>query len=59
MKEGEEEIEFFKVVKKRRSIRSFKPDPIPEGAVEQILDAARWAISGANGQPWEFVVVTN
>jgi nitroreductase len=52
-------MEFFEVVKKRRSIRNFKPDPLPEGAMEQILDAARWAMSGANGQPWEFVVVTN
>ena len=49
--------EFFRLVKKRRSVRSFKPDPIPEGYVEKILDAARWAMSGANGQPWEFVVV--
>lgn len=52
-------MEFFEVVKKRRSVRNFKPDPLPEGAIEQILDAARWAMSGANGQPWEFVVVTN
>lgn len=52
-------MEFFDVVKKRRSIRNFKPDPLPEGALEQIMDAARFAMSGANGQPWEFVVVTN
>jgi len=52
-------MEFFDVVKRRRSVRKFKPDPLPEGAVEQILDAARWAMSGANGQPWEFVVVKN
>jgi nitroreductase len=52
-------MEYFDVVKKRRSIRSFKPDPIPEGSVEKILEAARWAMSGANGQPWEFVVVTD
>jgi nitroreductase len=39
-------------------VRNFKPDPLPEGALEKILDAARFAMSGANGQPWEFVVIT-
>ena len=51
-------MEFFDVVKERRSIRNFRPDPLPEGAVEKILEAARFAMSGANGQPWEFVVIT-
>jgi len=51
--------EFIEVVKRRRSIRRFKPDPIPEGSVETILETARWAMSGANGQPWEFVVVSD
>ncbi len=48
---------FFEVVKARRNIRRYKPDPIPEGYIERILDAARFAQSGANGQPWEFLVV--
>lgn len=47
------------LMRRRRSVRRFKPDPIPEGYVEKILEAARWAMSGANGQPWEFVVVTD
>jgi len=51
-------MEFFDVVKGRRSVRNFKKDPLPAGAVETILDAARFAMSGANGQPWEFIVVT-
>jgi len=49
---------FMQVIKARRSCRNFKPDPLPEGAIDKILEAARWAMSGANGQPWEFVVVT-
>ncbi len=49
--------QFLELAKARRSIRLFKPDPIPEGYVEKILEAARWAMSGANGQPWEFIVV--
>lgn len=51
-------MEYFDVVKGRRMCRNFKPDPLPEGAVEKILDTARFAPSGANGQPWEFVVIT-
>ncbi len=48
---------FEELVKKRRSIRRFKTDPIPDKYVANILEAGRWAMSGANGQPWEFVVV--
>lgn len=44
---------------RRMSVRKFKPDPLPEGAIEKILEAGRWAMSGANGQPWEFIVVTD
>lgn len=47
----------LKLVKKRRSIRRFKPDPIPDGYIEKIIEVARWAPSGFNMQPWEFVVV--
>ena len=49
--------EFLKLIRKRRSIRKFKPDPVPDEYVEKILEAARWAPSGANGQPWEFIVI--
>jgi len=47
------------LVKDRRSIRVFKPDPIPDEYVDKIIEAARWAPSGFNLQPWEFVVVKN
>ena len=49
--------EFLELVKKRRSIRRFKPDPIPDEYIWKILEAARWAMSGGNAQPWEFIVV--
>lgn len=45
------------LLRKRRSGRSFTPDPIPEGYAEKIIDAARWAMSGSNSQPWDFVLV--
>jgi nitroreductase len=49
--------EFLELVHKRRSCRRFKPDPIPDEWVEKILEAGRWAMSGSNAQPWEFIVV--
>ncbi len=49
--------EFLALVRSRRSCRKFKTDPIPDEWVEKILEAGRWAMSGANGQPWEFIVV--
>jgi 5,6-dimethylbenzimidazole synthase len=50
---------FLALVKARHTCRGFKSDPVPEGAIEKILEAARWAMSGANSQPWEFIVVKN
>jgi nitroreductase len=49
--------QFLALVKARHTCRGFKPDPLPEGAIEKILEASRWAMSGANSQPWEFIVV--
>jgi nitroreductase len=49
----------LKVARERRSTRQFKPDPVPDGAVEKILEVARWAPSGFHTQPWEFVVVND
>lgn len=45
------------LIKRRRSIRAYKPEPIPIETVMQVLEAARWAPSGTNSQPWEFIVV--
>lgn len=49
--------EFLELVKNRRSTRVFKRKPVPDKYVNDILEAARWAMSGANGQPWEFIVI--
>src|SRR3990170_3515550 len=49
--------QFVELARTRRSIRKFKPDPIPDEYIGKILEAARWAMSGANGQPWEFIVI--
>jgi nitroreductase len=50
-------LDFYEVIRTRRSIRSYKSDPIPEGVLMRILDAARIAPSGSNRQPWKFIVV--
>ena len=47
----------LELVKKRRSIRRFKADPIPDEYIDRIIEVARHAPSGFNMQPWEFVVV--
>jgi len=47
----------LEVIKGRRSVRSFKPDPIPEEHLKLILEAGLWAPSGGNAQPREFVLV--
>lgn len=47
----------LELVKARRSIRKLKPDPIPGEFVDKIIEVARWAPSGANSQPWHFIVV--
>jgi nitroreductase len=49
--------DFLAFVKARRTIRAIKPDPIPDEQVDQLIEAARWAPTGFNMQPAEFLVV--
>jgi nitroreductase len=51
-------MDIRKVVRERRSIRNFKPDPIPETLIREILDESRWSPSWGNTQPWEYYVLT-
>lgn len=50
-------MELLDAIQARRSIRKFKPDPVPDNLVQELLEAARLAPSGVNVQPWRFVVV--
>ena len=52
-------MEFMDVIRARRSVRRYRPDPIPDEILEQILEAGRLAPSGMNAQNWHFGVVTN
>ena len=49
--------ELLELVKSRRTIRAFKADSIPDETVERLLEIARWAPTGFNTQPAEFLVV--
>jgi nitroreductase len=52
-------MEFFEAVRARRSVRRFKPDPVPEESLGRVLEAFRAAPSWANTQPWELVLVSD
>jgi len=45
------------LLRSRRSIRRYRPDPVPDEMVAQLLEAGRWAPSASNRQPWSFIVV--
>jgi len=51
-------MDLLKVIKERKTVRAFKPDPIPKEKIEEILKLAIHAPSAINLQPWEFIVVT-
>ncbi len=50
-------MDFFDAVTTQRAMRRLKPDPIPEAALRQIMDAAICAPSGGNRQGWSFLVI--
>jgi 5,6-dimethylbenzimidazole synthase len=50
---------FLDLVRTRRSVRVYQDGKLSEKQLEMILEAARWAPSGANTQPWEFVVTSD
>ena len=51
-------MEFDDVVRGRRSIRGYRPDPVPRRLIEEILELAMRAPSSMNSQPWNFYVVS-
>ena len=52
-------MDLFEAIRGRRSVRAFTKEDVPDEVVEKLIDAARWAPSAGNIQPWEFVVVRN
>ncbi len=50
-------MDVLEAIKGRRSIRKYRPEPIPEEVLQTVLEAGRWAPSWANTQCWRFVIV--
>jgi len=50
-------MDVIEAIRTRRSIRVFKPDPIPKKVLQELLDVSHWAPSGGNVQPWHFDVL--
>ena len=47
------------VITTRKSIRRYKPDPVPDELIWKVLEAGRWAPTGENDQPWILIVVSD
>lgn len=50
---------FIQLARGRRSVRRYRPEPVPEELLTEVLEAGRWAPSAVNSQPWEFIVARN
>jgi len=50
-------LNVLEAIKTRRSVRKYRPEPIPDGDLIKIMKAAQLAPSAGNKQPWRFVVV--
>lgn len=50
-------MDLMEAIKTRRSIRRFKPTPVPDNLLKEVLNAARLAPTACNAQPWRLVVV--
>ncbi|MCM1950448.1 nitroreductase family protein [Streptomyces sp. G2] len=56
---AESDPRLFDIMSTMRAMRRIKPDPVPEGLVERLVEAATWGPSGGNMQRFEYVVVTD
>ncbi len=50
-------MDIFELISTRRSIRKFTDEPVPDQAIDRIIEAGTWAPSGLNNQPWKFAVI--
>lgn len=51
-------MEAIECIRTRKSIRKFKPDPVPRDILTEIVNTAQWSPSYKNSQPWEVVIVS-
>lgn len=52
-------IDLYETMSTLRAVRRLRPDPVPDEVIERVLQAACWAPTGGNQQPWKVVVVTD
>src|SRR2546422_7752392 len=52
-------MEVLEAIKAVKSVSKYKPDPVPEQKVQAVVNAARFALSADNLQPWKFIVVSD
>lgn len=50
-------MEFLELIAKRYSVRAYKPDPVEDDKLQQVLEAARLAPTAANRQPFQLIVI--
>jgi nitroreductase len=51
------EIPLYEAMRTLRAVRRLRPDPVPDAVLRRVLEAATWAPTGGNAQPWRVVVV--
>lgn len=51
------ELDLYETMRTTRAVRKLRPDPIPDEVLTRVLEAATWAPSGGNRQPWRIVLV--
>jgi nitroreductase len=61
MNTGEQigEMSVAEAIRRKRAVRVYRPDVVPEASIEAILNAGRRAQSSTNSQPWTFILVTD
>jgi nitroreductase len=52
-------VDLYEAMSTQRAVRRLKPDPIPRDVLNRVLEAAAWAPTGGNAQPWRIVLVTD
>ena len=57
MTELQQSSRLIELIRTRRSLRRYLPEPIPQAVIEQVLSAAIWSPSAHNRQPWRFAVL--
>lgn len=58
LKKGAQRMDIVEAVKSRKSIRGYKPDPVPRDVLREIMESALRAPSWGNTQPWQFAIAT-